>query len=82
MLFRKNYGILLMAIPTRAATILFVVIGIFSLIALTLYYGAITSKVYATGATDNVSSVPNMFNLSNIDCAIHSGPCDILHDKP
>lgn len=70
-----------MAIPSRAAAILFVVIGIFSLVTLTLYYVAFTSNVYATKGADNVSSVPSMFSLGNMDCAFQSGSCDILHDK-
>jgi hypothetical protein len=71
-----------MATPTRAVVILFVVIGIFLAVALTLYHTGLASDAYATGGSGGVSTVPNMFNLSNIDCAIHSGPCDILHDKP
>lgn len=62
--------------------ILFIAIGIFSLVALTLYYVEFTSKVYATGGSDSISNVPNMFNLRNMDCAIRSGNCDILDDKP
>ena len=80
MLFREIYKNLLMGIPTRTAAILFVVIGMFSLVVVTLYYSAMMSRVYASGTNDNTSGVPNMFSLKNIDCALHSGPCDILHD--
>lgn len=68
--------------PSRAVAILFVVIGIFSLVAITLYYGTVTRDVYATGGSGKVSNVPNMFNARNVDCAIHGGPCDILNEKP
>jgi hypothetical protein len=74
-----NYKNLLVIIPTRSAAILLLVVGIFSLVALTLYYYAIPPKVYATGGTETVPSVPNMFGVENIDCAIRSGSCDILH---
>ena len=82
MLFRKDYENPVMAIPTRTAAILFVVIGIFSLVALSLYYVAFTSKVYASAGTESPSKVAYMFSPSNIDCALHSGSCDILHDNP
>ena len=69
-----------MEMPSRAVGILFVVIGIFSLVALTLYYGVVMQRVYATGNSVNVSNVPNMFSSRNIECALHSNYCDILRD--
>ena len=70
-----------MEMPSRAVAILFVVIGIFSLVAVTLYYGVVMQRVYATGGSGNVSNVPNMFSSKNIECALHSNYCDILRDK-
>ena len=69
-----------MEMPSRAVGILFVVIGIFSLVALTLYYGVVMQRVYATGNSGNVSNVPNIFSARNIECALHSNYCDILRD--
>jgi hypothetical protein len=67
-----------MAVAARTVTILFVAIGIFSLVALTIYVSAMTyNAVDATGGS--VASVPSMFNLSNMDCALRSSSCDILH---
>jgi hypothetical protein len=68
-----------MALPTRTAAILVVLVGIFLLVAVTINYVAFTSKVYATGNGNyKHSSVPEMFSPGNIDCALHSGSCDLL----
>jgi hypothetical protein len=63
-----------MATPTRAVAILLVVIGMFSLVVLTISFVAATESAYATGS----SNVPNIFSLSNIECALRSNSCNIL----
>jgi hypothetical protein len=71
------------AIPARTAMILFAVIGIFSLVVLTIHFSAMTSNtVYGAVGTDNVSNVPGMFSSGNIDCALRAGSCDIMHNGP